>query len=337
MNMKPRVHTLELLKAIKPEFRYEGEKAYDVWQAEARAKLIELLGLKNIKKPDDYKFSVEWIKETDEYIDWRFTMQSEEGYFLPCRLRKPKNVAEPMPLLVCLHGHSSGHHNAFAEVVYPADVSAAGKNDRAFALRGNIEGCAAMTVELRCMGECGATPDGKPDCHVSSMSALLNGRTTIGERVHDVSCALDVVLDKFDFIDKNRIMCIGSSGGGTATFYATCIEPRISLAITSCCICTYKDSIAAMKHCVCNFIPNIAKYFDMGDLAGLIAPRNLVVVNGIDDDIFPDHGVKEAYETVKKMYSYAGVPDNCHLYTGNGGHRFFADPVWPVVHHMLKF
>jgi hypothetical protein len=50
-----------------------------------------------------------------------------------------------------------------------------------------------------------------------------------------------------------------------------------------------------MNHCVCNFVPNIAKYFDMGELGGLIAPRALIVVNGIKDDIFPDDGVREAF------------------------------------------
>ena len=337
MNMNPRVHSLELLKSVTPKFRYNGDIPFDIWQSEARKKLCELLGLDNMKKPDDDKFNMEWVKETDEYTDYRFTMSSEEGYYFPCRLRVPKGIPSPMPLLVCLHGHSSGHHNAFAEVVYPNDVAAAGKNDRAFAIRANAEGCAALTVEMRCMGECGAKPDGSPDCHVSSMAAIINGRTTIGERVHDVRCALDTVLERFDFIDKDRIMCIGNSGGGTATYYAACCEERISLAICSCCVCTYKDSIAAMFHCTCNFIPNIAKYFDMGDLGGLIAPRHLIVVNGIEDDIFPDKGVKEAYATVEKMFDAAGVPANCAIRTGNGGHRFYADPVWPIVHEMLNF
>ncbi|MBQ7386717.1 MAG: acetylxylan esterase [Clostridia bacterium] len=337
MNMIPRVHALNLLKATTPALRYDGKTDFAAWQSEARAKLAELLGLHNIKKPESDGFNMEWVKETDEYIDYRFTITSEVGYYLPIRLRMPKGVKAPMPLLVCLHGHSSGHHNAFAEVVYPCDEKAAGVNDRAFAIRGVSEGCAAMTVELRNMGECGGTADGKPDCHVSSMAALLNGRTTIGERVHDTMCALDTVLERFDFIDKSRIICIGNSGGGTATYYTSCIDERISLAISSCSICTYKDSIAAMHHCVCNFIPNIAKYFDMGDLGGLIAPRNVIIINGIDDDIFPHAGICEAFDMIKQMYAYAGVPDNCYHYTGNGGHRFFADPTWSVVHKMLDF
>ena len=66
----------------------------------------------------------------------------------------------------------------------------------------------------------------------------------------------------------------------------------------------------------------------MGDLAGLIAPRKLVVVNGIDDDIFPDAGVRESYAIIEKMYAAAGVPENCALVTGDGGHRFYAAPAY---------
>ena len=339
MNMTniPKIHALELLKSNIPSMRYDGERDFCEWQAEARTKLSELLGLHNIKKPESDAFNMEWVKETDEYIDYRFTISTEVGYYLPVRLRMPKGVKAPMPLLVCLHGHSSGHHNAFAEVVYPMDEKAAGVNDRAFAIRGVAEGCAAMTVELRNMGECGGTAEGKPDCHVSSMSALLNGRTTIGERVHDTICALDTVLERFDFIDTSRIMCVGNSGGGTATYYTTCIDERIKLAMCACSVCTYKDSIAAMHHCVCNFIPNIAKYFDMGDLGGLVAPRKLIVINGIEDDIFPHAGVMEAYDMIKKMYAAAGAPDGCRQFTGSGGHRFYADPTWSYVHEMLDF
>ena len=39
---------------------------------------------------------------------------------------------------------------------------------------------------------------------------------------------------------------------------------------------------------MCNYVPGILTQFDMGDIAGLIAPRPLVIVNGAKDDgIFP--------------------------------------------------
>ena len=161
-------------------------------------------------------------------------------------------------------------------------------------------------------------------------------RTTIAERVTDISCAIDAIEEHFPALDADNIVVMGHSGGGTATFYAACLEPRIKLAVASCAVCTYKDSIAAMHHCVCNFIPNIAKYFDMGDLGGLIAPRKLIVVNGEVDNIFPKCGVDESYEIIEKLYAAAGAPDNCAHVMGNGGHRFYADPVWPIIHKFYK-
>ena len=147
---------------------------------------------------------------------------------------------------------------------------------------------------------------------------------------------LDAILTHFDFIDRERIVLMGNSGGGTATFYTAAIDERISLAMPSSAFCTYKDSIAAMHHCACNYVPGIAKEYDMGDLSGLIAPRPLVIVNGISDSIFPNAGVVEAYEITKTLYRAAGCEDKCALVTGPEGHRFYADLAWPVAHSLFK-
>ena len=129
---------------------------------------------------------------------------------------------------------------------------------------------------------------------------------------------------------------MGNSGGGTATFYASCMDERISLSMPSCSVCTYEDSIMAMHHCPCNFIPGIRKYFDMGDLGALIAPRKLVLVCGKQDEIFPLQGVEASYERIQKVYSQLGKGELCRLVKGEGGHRFYPDEAWPVVHALME-
>ena len=161
------------------------------------------------------------------------------------------------------------------------------------------------------------------------MVALLLGRTFIGERVWDVSRAIDA-LEAFPEIDTDKVAVMGNSGGGTCSFYAACYDERIKIAMPSCSVCTYRDSIAAMRHCDCNYIPGIARYFDMGDLAVLIAPRPFIIVAGIEDAIFPIAGVNETFDTVQRIYKKAGAENNCRLIVGDGGHRFYADPAWDV-------
>ena len=332
----PWMYNKSIIEAIEPALRYDGSESFAAWQSRAREKLAELLGMDRIKKPAVPAFEIEYTKEADEFTEYRMRIESEEGYSFPCVMLVPRARDAKMPLAICLQGHSTGMHISLGRPIHPEDEGDIKDGDRDFAIRALKEGYVAVALEQRNFGECGGKPNGATDCHVSSMSALLCGRTTIGERAHDVSCAIDALLSHFDFIDEGRILLMGNSGGGTATFYTAALEERITVAVPSCSVCTYKDSIVAMNHCVCNFVPHIAEYFDMGDIGGLIAPRSLVVVNGRLDPIFPDSGVREAYSEIERLYRAAGTPDRCRLVTGEGDHRFYAEDAWPVIRTLAK-
>ncbi len=334
-NKDPQQLHHEKLKAIKPALRYEGGD-FAAWQKTARARLFTLLGLDRMKKAEDPAFEIEFTKDEGTFIETRFLFSSEEGYTLPCHLWVPKgHEGEKLPLVICLQGHAKGFHISMGRPIYPGDDVTINGGDRDFAIQIVKEGYCALALEQRCFGECGGTEKG-PGCIVPSLDALLFGRTTIGERVFDISAAIDIVLDKFaDVVDPNAIACMGNSGGGTATIYAAACEERIAVAMPSCALCTYKDSIGAMHHCPCNFVPGIALDFDMGDLCGLIAPRKLVAVSGHTDAIFPYYGVEECVNILTDYYEAAGAPENHAWVEGPEGHRFYADISWPVFRKMI--
>jgi hypothetical protein len=68
----------------------------------------------------------------------------------------------------------------------------------------------------------------------------------------------------------------------------------------------------------------------MGDLAGLIAPRPLVVVNGKDDGIFPIDSAKAQFVIAKALYDTAEAGEKCVHIVGPEGHRFYAAQGWPA-------
>ena len=161
-------------------------------------------------------------------------------------------------------------------------------------------GYATLAIEQRGFGESGGTPEG-PDCQQIAMQALLLGRTLIGERVWDVSRAIDVVGDLFSMIDMRRIAAMGNSGGGTTTIYAAAMDERIAAAMPSLCgEKRFSALSSAQHHCTCNYVPAIMKDFDMADLAGLVAPRPLVIVGGRDDGIFPIASAIQQYEAASR-------------------------------------
>ncbi len=334
MNTNPQALHHEILKEISPKMRYDGKSSLADWQKEARARLSALLGHDKLVPAKDDCFTVESKTDCDTFTDYRITFQSEEGYFVICNLWVPKGKKGKIPMVICLQGHSKGYHISLGRPKFPNDENTIAGGDRDFAVQIVKEGYCALAIEQRCFGECGGTEKG-PGCNVPSLSALLFGRTTIGERVFDIQRAIDLIPKHFPVVDGEKIACMGNSGGGTATIYAAAIEERIKVAMPSCALCTYKDSIGAMLHCTCNFVPNIALDFDMGDLCGLIAPRGLIVVSGLTDTDFPREGVIECVDVAKKYYNHAGVPDGCIWIEGPEGHRFYADLSWPTFHKMF--
>ncbi len=117
----------------------------------------------------------------------------------------PKCAAqEKLPLIICLQGHSTGMHISLGRAVFAGDEETISGGDRDFARQIIARGQAALTIEQRAFGERGGTPKG-PDCHQRSVQALLLGRTLIGDRCHDISCAIDAVVENFAQIDTSRI------------------------------------------------------------------------------------------------------------------------------------
>lgn len=323
-------------KSVKEKMAYDTASDLESWQKEAREKLVDLLGLPFEMCEND--FSITEKTETEDYIRIDFEYQSEEGFYVPCNLLIPKGEIKPRPVAICLQGHSTGKHISIGVAKYPNDNnSIAGGRD--FAVRAVKEGLCAIAMDQRYMGETGHGENGTPSCITDheNMPSVLLGRTAIGERVWDIMRLIDVIYENLtEYIDKDKIICMGNSGGGTATFYASCVDERINYSMPSCAVCTYEASIMAMNHCSCNFIPGIRKYFNMGDLGCLIAPRPFVLVCGKDDPIFPLAGVKESFDIIKKGYKDAGKEDLCHMVIGQGGHQFYPDDAWPVMHKLLE-
>jgi dienelactone hydrolase len=300
------------------------------WQTELRARLRSMLVLPTAASgPLDAR--VERHKETAQYTMDRIQFTAEPGEVVPGWLLKPKSARGPLPVMICLQGHSPGMHISIGEARNEVErKSIAGGRD--LALQAVAHGWAALVIEQRAFGE-RAKPRVK--CNDAALFALHQGRPLTGQRVFDVMRAIDFVATQRD-LDPARIGCIGNSTGGTVSFYAACVEPRIALAVVSCSFCTYEDSWLSIPHCACGYLPGIVPVADMPDLAGLVAPRRLLIVAGREDNLARIAGVERGYRQAREIFAAAGVSDRVRLVVGEGGHQFYPKEAWPVISEMAR-
>jgi dienelactone hydrolase len=147
----------------------------------------------------------------------------------------------------------------------------------------------------------------------------------------DVSKAIDALSCFEKYCDLDKILITGNSGGGTMSFYAPCFDERIKLAVPSCAFCSYETSIMAMYHCACNIIPGALRYFEMEDLACLLAPRPVAFITGDRDYLFPVKGVEKSFATVEKIYKKAGAEGKCRLIHTDQAHHWDKVYGWKTI------
>ena len=323
------------LTQIKPSMSYSGEN-YPEWKSAARAKLIDLIGLDRFEQAEP-EFKIEYKEQKEGYTDIRFSFQSEPGYRVPCHLLLPDGKENP-PAMICLQGHTTGMHISLGKMIYAKDERFIKVKEADFAIRAIKEGFAAIAMEQRNFGEAGNMPeDGTPGCFEPAMTALLMGRTVIGGRVWDLQRLIDVLEQEFSAtIDLSNLCLMGNSGGGTATSYFAALDDRIALAMPSCANCEFTESIGAMRHCACNYVPRMAEFFGMEDLIAMAYPKLYVQVSGLTDVGFWIKGARNVFERGHKLYEQMDAADRCVYVEGPEGHRFYPDLAWPVVHRLLS-
>lgn len=327
-----------LLDSQKQLLAYNDQSDFFAWRKELKEKFIELIGIKEIEK-NACPISVEIEEELDfeTYKRIRFTFESEKGSVVPCYLLIPKNASKKPPLVITLQGHTTGFHNSIGVPKYEEDYVKVERNS--FAVQAVERGYVALAIEQRAMGERKTNihePDKIRMCAFQALTAFELGRTLVGERVWDVSKAIDAMSFFSDLVDLDKIIITGNSGGGTASFYSAIYDKRIKICAPSCAFASYKSSIMKLYHCGCNYIPGALKWFDMSDLTALVAPRPLTIFAGEKDIIFPFNSVKSAFDTAEKIYKKVGAKENLKLLTHPYGHLWEPKLVWQAIDSEVK-
>ena len=323
-------------------FASQQPRKFSAWQKRFRTELKDIMGVSLLERRlGDFKPKAQFVnrEEVDFGIRERWIVWTEPDVPLPCVILRPRNLSGKVPLVITPHGHSLNTELYAGVYLSAADTALVRDGERDIAVQAVKEGYIAIAPAARGFGptrhprELGS--NATCSCRTLLVNNLLVGRTPIGDRVWDIMKLIDYALENLP-VDGRNIIVTGQSGGGTATIFAGAVEPRITISAPACAFCTMSGSIGTIIHCECNYLPGIMELGEMSDVAGLTAPRCFYPICGQKDDIFPINEARKAFAEVKQIYRKAGAEQNCEMYEGSGGHRFYKAGIWNFVRAHLK-
>ena len=305
-------------------FRATNKADAEAWQKQLHTKLTDLLG--GFPERTPLRARTLEVRDRPGHRLERFEFESRPGNTVLAYLLTPSGVKPPYATVLCIPGHGRGVDDIVGIDEHGNDRTNKPGYQHDFALQAVEHGVAALAIEPMAFGwrRDSLTRQKGPEvsaCQPAAGSALLLGETMIGWRVWDVMRAIDWIEGRPE-LDKERVACMGISGGGTCTLFSTALDHRIKAALVSGYLNTFRDSIMSVSHCIDNYVPGILNWAENYDVAGLIAPRPLFSEGGDADPIFPVQATRESFAKVKRVYETLGAPDNAQQEIIEGEHVF---------------
>ena len=310
------------------------------WQKSARAALVKLIGLGQMRD-ELARFEITVTQGEDRTVDGEitrrlFTIETEPGIRVPFYYLTPVGAKGRAPLFIAPHGHDKiGLHSyagAFRNEKHREEILA---REGHIAEQAARRGFVAIAPATRGLANEVLVPDpkgrhGNRPCRAQLVHCLLSGRTPTAERVWDMQCILDWAVKQPE-VDPKKIVMTGNSGGGVLTAYTAAIDTRVTVAIPSCSFTSVTSAEGYVFHCDCCLVPGLRNWGDWKELAGLIAPRRLLLVHGEKDGLHHRPTVDALGREVKTIFGYSGSAAHTELKWGTGGHRFYPEYMWPFI------
>jgi cephalosporin-C deacetylase-like acetyl esterase len=257
--------------------------------------------------------------ERDRYRVEKLVYESLPGFYVTANVYVPKRHAPPFPAVLGTAGHAD---NGKAAAVYQhAWVHMARRGFLVLAFDPPGQGERALYFD----------PDlgrsrvgiGTREHTMSGLQCLLTGHHFARYELWDAIRGVDYLVSRGD-VDPDRLAVAGNSGGGTQAAYLAVVEPRLSVAISSCYMTSWKQlwfdpGPQDAEQDLPGFLSN---GLDFADFATAFAPRPFQILSATRD-FFPIAGARAAYEESRRFYGVLGQEGHVGFFEHDDTHGWF--------------
>jgi dienelactone hydrolase len=292
-----------------------------------RRQLLEMLSLDPLPRRTGLNPVVTGKVEQPNFSVENLHFQSQPGLYVTANLYLPKNLTKPAPTILYLSGHGPVISNG---VSYGNKV-AYQHHGAWFARNGYV----CLVLDTLQLGEIQGLHHGT---HREGMWWWNSrGYTPAGVEAWNSLRALDYLQTRVE-VDTNRFGATGRSGGGAYAWWIAALDDRIKAVAPVAGITDLQNHIVdgcVEGHCDCMFTVNTYGW-DYPQVAALVAPRPLLIVNSDADSIFPLDGVQRTHAQVRRIYGLHQAANRLGLVIAPGPHKDTQDLQVPVFRWFNK-
>jgi dienelactone hydrolase len=316
------------------------------WQKSARARVLQHL----FYEPPAVGPAPEVIRRENrgDYVEEFVTFSISPDMRVPAYVLIPNGAKRPLPGVLLLHDHGGFYVWGKEKVVEQENEHPVLREFKQQLYEGKSiatelvrRGHVVLTIDMFFWGERRMLLDDDPPSYrdpgnmtredinafnrrsqqsesLVARSLLAAGITWPGVMLWDDIRSLDYLAARPE-VDPRRLACVGLSVGGYRSFVLAALDPRIKAAVDVGWMSSFGTHIRrhVMNSIGLTFhIVGLYRYLDLPDLAALIAPRSLFVINGSKDQLFPPEGVRAAFEKIAQCFKKAEALERqrCRLY-----------------------
>ncbi len=300
------------------------EKNFDRWREIARQKVFDCM-LTPPKAAESFDIETIAEEKRDGYTARKIAFNVNAYSRIEAYVLIPDGEG-PFPSINLLHDHGGHLYIGKEKMIRPFAVDSAVIKDAdrwaGIVYGGQIvgdylakQGYLVFSADAPMWGERGreeGVDRGKYDI-IAGNFMMLGRNLCAFMHYDDITCT--EVMAQLPEVDVNNIGAMGCSMGAYRAWMLSALSDRVK-ACAAICWMNVTDNQLQLSNKrrenggFANTIPGMRQYLDYPHIASLACPKATLFVNGTKDNLFPEEGVREAFNVMHSVWASQKARDN---------------------------